>query len=173
VNEEWKRLCGFDGKYFVSSLGRVKSKNNYKRKEDIYLKPCLSKGYFHIWLYEKGNGLIKRIHRLVCENFHKNPENKKQVNHINGIRTDNRAVNLEWSTSYENMRHAHKLGLVKCLRGERHQNSKLTQIEVLFAREFLNDGFFASYIGRGFKVSEGTIYDIHYNKTWKHLREEK
>jgi hypothetical protein len=85
--------------------------NNKKNKE---LKPSLSSnGYYRVSLCNKNKIKTYKIHRLVAEAFINNSQNKKNVNHINGIKTDNRVENLEWSTSSENNLHAYKIGLKK------------------------------------------------------------
>lgn len=70
-------------------------------------------GYLSIRLNKNGKRYKFKVHRLVAMNYIANPENKSQVNHINGIKKDNSFENLEWCTPSENMIHAYKTGLIK------------------------------------------------------------
>jgi len=75
------------------------------------VKPCLSNrgGYLRVTLCKDGKHYTKRIHRLVAEHFIPNPENKPQINHKNGVKTDNRVENLEFCTCSENVLHAFRV----------------------------------------------------------------
>ena len=123
MSEIWKPIKDFENIYEISNLGRVKSKERYvntiggaKRKiKDKILKPTLdSRGYYVVSLYnEKGKSNPKLIHRLVCETFLENKNNYPVINHINGIKIDNRLENLEFCTQSHNIKEAYRLGLEK------------------------------------------------------------
>ena len=109
-NEEWRDVVGYEGLYQVSDQGRVKSlarKDCLGRtvKERILKPGVVSSGYLMISLCTGGKQKMFSVHRLVCQAFHENPDNKPQVNHINEIKTDNRACNLEWCTCTQNINH--------------------------------------------------------------------
>jgi HNH endonuclease len=105
----------FNDVYSVSNFGNV------KRGERL-LKPVKKNGYNSISISLKGVVVVEYVHRLVAKSFIDNPLNKKQVNHKNGIRTDNRVENLEWATNAENISHSFReLGRkMKGLRGDRN-----------------------------------------------------
>lgn len=99
-----KQIKDFPG-YFVSDCGDVFSKKsgNLIKKSLICNKTT---GYQAVMFWNNKKRYFKSVHRLVAEAFIPNPENKKDVNHINGIKTDNRVENLEWNTRSENIKHS-------------------------------------------------------------------
>lgn len=100
--EIWKDIKDYEGSYKISNLGRVKS---IKFNKEKILKQSLTKnGYYRIELRDFNKGINKfYVHRLVGLVFINNPDNKKEINHIDKIRTNNNANNLEWVTHAENL----------------------------------------------------------------------
>ena len=161
----WKRIKGFD-EYRISSIGDV-----YSLKSNKVLRQQLShNGYLRVCLYDKNYKQHTEIaHRLVGFNFLKSINGKNQINHKNGIKTDNNVENLEWVTSKENITHSWKNGLAKSLKGEKHPLNKLTDIEVLEIRKENNKGVKQRDLARRFNVGFQNIHLICRGKTWKHL----
>ena len=109
MNEVWKDIIGWEGKYQVSNLGRVRTLN-YKRTNQIRIMSGVTdiRGYKCIAFREGGAGSRQKhfmVHRLVAQAFIPNPEGKPFVNHRDGNRKNNNASNLEWCTREENEKH--------------------------------------------------------------------
>ncbi len=116
MQEIWKDIPSFEGKYQVSNFGNVKSLNYLRTNTPRLLKQNNHKdGYKLIGLSNEKTGKKKyfTVHRLVAQAFIPNPENKATVNHIDGNKANNHVSNLEWATPQENMIHSFKIGLRK------------------------------------------------------------
>lgn len=101
--EEWKDVPNYEGLYQISSMGNIKS--SYTNK---ILKPSIDKfGYSRFSATKNKKQKTLRIHRLVGELFIANPNNLPQINHKDGIKTNNFKDNLEWSTDSNNKFHAY------------------------------------------------------------------
>ena len=126
MEEIWKDIQGYEGLYQVSNYGRIRSfkrmKNN-KEARQFKLTPN-STGYISVGLRKNGKKILYQVHRLVAESFIPNPENKPQVNHIDGNKTNNHISNLEWVTASENTQHAYKMGLAKITDKTKEKMSK-------------------------------------------------
>ncbi len=86
--EIWKDIAGYEGLYQVSNLGNVKS---FCKKTPHILSPATDRnGYSSVCLHIDGKKRTCTIHRLVAKAFIPNPDNKRDVNHLNGVKTDNR-----------------------------------------------------------------------------------
>lgn len=166
MQEIWKNIIGYEGRYMISSFGRVKSILCNKEKilslKDIrgYKNTCL-------WSKEKNRKTIQ-VHRLVAIHFIPNPLNKPQVNHINHIKDDNRIENLEWVTNSENVKHSY-LDNNRTQKGENNNGSKLTNKIVI---EIKTKGKYDTYkkIGKDFGLDYRQVFNILKNKTWAHIK---
>lgn len=174
--EIWKDIAGYEGYYQVSNYGRVKSlkrwvlsKNNKKMpvKEKILKLQNDKDGYKTVELNKNSKGIHFRVHRLVADAFIPNPENKPEVNHINGIKYDNLLENLEWNTDLENRTHAIETGL-QVQKGIGNGRSKLTEEQVLEIR-LIGKSIFATILAKKYNVSNTVIGNIIKRKSWKHI----
>ncbi len=177
--EEWRPIKGFDGKYEVSSLGRVRSsgysyetRNAYGKyinhKPGVILRPQKDKGYLKVCLYNNGKPLQKRVHRLVAEAFLNKDSVRKQVNHKNGNKHDNRVENLEWCTQAENVAHALRSGLISQKRVYRPR--RLSYEDVVGIKKMKKDGFLGREIAHKYNITLNYVYDIAGGRVWKEIR---
>ena len=141
------------------------------RKETV-LKPKLIRGYENVSIiYDDGSRKTKQVHRLILETFNEVEKmNTLQVNHINGIKSDNRLCNLEWVTNKENVEHSIRMGLWKPKEqsGELNAMAKLTAENVIYILENQNK-YSIKYFAELYNVSSRTIRNIKNGKTWKHI----
>lgn len=168
-NEIWKP-CLVSENYLVSNLGRVKN-----IKSGRILKPLLYKGYYSVNLVTQSKGNVNKtmkVHRLVMQAF-KNDDyfEGAHINHINGIKTDNKVDNLEWCTIQENISHAFESGLnPNFIRyGEEHKSSKLKQSDIEKIKESYEKLKNYTQVGKIFNVSDNAIRKIIKNKTWVNI----
>lgn len=139
MEEIWKPVPG-KPPYYVSNIGNVRYEGHPNRKLTLD-----SNGYYKIPLYKNDKQLV---HRLVAQAFIPNPENKPFVNHIDGVKTNNRVENLEWCTHKENMAHASKMGL---------SIHKITPENRPKIAQLYQDGYSTREIGRMFNIDNKSV----------------
>jgi len=176
--EIWKDIDGYEGYYQVSNMGRVRSvdrvvehnKGGYCQLKGRLLKLYTTKkGYDRVNLNKNGKIKFFLVHRLVTQAFIPNPESKPQVNHIDGVKTNNNVSNLEWCTPSENIKHSFESGLNNN-KGERHHKSKLKKADVLEIRHRYSEGDRTiSKLAKEYSVDFNVVYRIVNNLGWKHI----
>lgn len=167
MDEVWKDIEGFEGHYQVSNLGRVKSdKYGYWRE----LKQTINnrgKGYLRVGLFD-GKMKTYSVHRLVAQAFIPNPENKPQVNHIDGNTRNNNVNNLEWCTAMENVSHSIEV-LENIKIGSNNGNSKLTEKDIPNIVYMLSIGYTQKEIAEIYGVNQTLISMIKTGRNWVHI----
>jgi len=184
-NEIWLPIPNFEGYYEASNMGRIKSLDRTIEKPDektgkisymtrrgkiFKIRFKHNRRYMSIRLSKNGKTVGYPIHRIIAMIFVPNPDNKPQVNHINGIKTDNRAENLGWVNNSENILHAIDSGLMKYAIGESHGSAIFTEDNVLRIRElYASKKYNLEEIGKMFNTNRSRIHEIVKRKTWKHI----
>jgi len=172
-------IPGYEGLYEIDTSGEVHSIRSRKLlKKSLggegYTKGQgfkIGKGYEKVHLYNAEGMKAYLVHRLVALVFCNNPHNYPQVNHINGMKTDNRAENLEWCDAKGNMRHAREI-LGFSVVGEDHPNARMTEKEVKLIHHFkkCNPEVSHETLAEAFKVSPSHIKNILSGHRWAHLK---
>lgn len=164
-----KEIDGFEG-YFISENGTVQSfrspngRGLLKSTPKTLLQSTDSNGYKKVGLYK--NGILHRnckVHTLVAKAFIPNPLSLPEVNHKNGVKTDNNLTNLEWCSKKENMAHSRKV-LRKCT-GDNHGRAKLTKEDVIL---ICGSGKNHKELSQILNVHVSTVQRIARNNGWKH-----
>ena len=147
----------YEDNYLVFSNGDIFNLDGHK------MSPSIDRnGYLHGLI----NGRNCSYHIIIAECFVPNPYNKPEVNHKNGIKTDNDASNLEWCTRPENIMHAYRIGLEKHVIGTDHPSSKLDDELVRYIRKSDKSSY---KLAKELGVDSSTIRDVRNNKTWRHV----
>lgn len=174
VREIFVPLKGYKGYYKISNLGNIISLSKRipcSSGKTRLLKERILPNTVHVFGYVRRSlsrdTIAKEyaVHRLVWVSFKGKIPKGKEINHINGIKNDNRLLNLELATRKENIQHAIRTGLLNT-RGEGSPNSKLTTKQVIKIRKNKKKGHSLSKIGKEFNINPGYASLIISGKRW-------
>lgn len=169
ISEEWRPVVGYEGYYSVSSLGNVRRDKPYKNTVvGKILKPAKVYGYHSVSLSKDCQSKSCRVHKLVCMAFIGERPEDCQINHLNGIKHDNRVDNLEYCTQSRNMKHAHSLGLLH-QRGAKNNNARLTNEDAIRVKIMFKNGMKDREVSDATGFNKNTLRGIRLGLYWKHI----
>lgn len=166
--EIWATIPGYNNNFIASSLGKIKSCIGKGRilvprvDQDGYLRVRLTVG--------RPQRKYVFVHRLVMLAFVGECPSHYQVNHINGVKSDNRLANLEYCTDSQNKHHAFDTGLRANKTGQDWATAKLTDAKVREIKRLLSEGIKGSEIAKMFGMSRAQISRINTGKHWEHVK---
>jgi hypothetical protein len=168
MEEIWKPVENFPN-YSISSIGRLRTEPNGKIRKASISK----KGYPRYGLYNgsKKQPIYIAAHRLVASAFIPNTQNKPTVNHIDGVKTNNCVLNLEWNTVAENVKHSYATGLNVFPRGSKHFASKIDEESVVMIRRLYGGKIPQWRIGKIFGINQQNVSLICSGKAWAHVKQ--
>ena len=166
--EIWKVVPGFNKRYMVSNMGRVKS--FYANRVTILRQFYRTDGYLGLALSKNNKSTSFDVHRLVALSFIDGYIDGLEVNHKNCVKDDNRAENLEWVTHKENAVHAFKNGLHKIFSGVNSGMAKITEEDVATIRYLSkNTSITYSEIADIYPIGVASVTNIINRKTWRNI----
>jgi hypothetical protein len=169
----WKDLPESNGTVFVSNDGVIKTERVFRKsiRTKVLKQSIDKKGYCRVGVWIDGKLKTLKAHRIVATAFIPNPENKPQINHKNGIKTDNRVENLEWVTNKENIQHAFGTGLKVATKvfGEQHGHTKTTNEQILEIVKKVKSGVMLKDVAVEYGLSRSTVTDIMKGNVWSHI----
>ncbi|WP_413936352.1 NUMOD4 motif-containing HNH endonuclease [Nitrospira sp. BLG_1] len=169
MDEAWKEVVGYEGLYSISNQGRLRRETSgrgtypgriFNPKKSVY--QCVN------LIASDGSKSCRTIHHLVMEAFVGPRPDGLTVNHINGVKHDNRIENLEYVSYSDNTLHAFRTGLRAPTSGERSGTAKLTKEQVSWIRRIHKHGRLTySQLGGAFGVNRATVGDVVSMRCWK------
>lgn len=178
MQEQWKDVLGYEGRYQVSDQGRVKSlareitRVRYGKPyavqwpEKIVAPKVTEAGYWGLTLHKEGTRSTVLVHRLVALAFIPNPLNLPEVDHEDSDPSHARKENLSWVTGLKNKQLMVTRG--RSSKGQKNGRAKLTEESVRKARQRVESGEGCKAVGQSLGVSDTAIRLAVKRVTWRH-----